>query len=613
MHSVLGKTSLRVVGAMLRLVCNTQPTFVIALLILVGVQGLIPLANAWVAKSIFDLLATSFTLALSQRVTERFIPLLIIQVVLIVLERAEPSVASYLNSELGRRLDFKIQKDISEKISGFIGVGYFETSKFYDNIRLAMQGAQMGAGESLSGITILLKGGITVLGFMAMLINRNPILAGLLIITALPHLYSSLKLGRQHYGLMVQFSSDERRKSYLSSLISDPPAAKEIRLFNLSGYLVDQMLLVLEKINRTQRLHQLRRLHWEITLGTFSALVSVGGFIAVIIQASNSQISIGDVALYTAAVAGVQASLANIIYTYARLVEHTLLFKHYSALIELAEPLERPQQPRSVEGLRSEIELRNVSFRYTELHPWVLRNVNLTIKAGECIALVGLNGAGKSTIVKLLIRLYDPAEGEILWNGINIKHFNPEDLRERISGVFQDFVQFDLTAQENIGFGNIAYLHDKGRITSAARLANVHDAIMNLPNGYNTSLSRWLADNQQIGAQLSGGEWQKIAIARMFMREADFLILDEPTAALDAVSEYELYSHFAKLVAGRTSLLISHRFSTVRMADAVAVLNNGRITEFGSHDDLMAQNGVYAKLYTLQAQQYGEVSITPAE
>jgi ATP-binding cassette subfamily B protein len=262
----------------------------------------------------------------------------------------------------------------------------------------------------------------------------------------------------------------------------------------------------------------------------------------------------------------------------------------------------------------SGIELRNVSFRYSNEQPWILRNVNLHIPVGRCLALVGLNGAGKTTLAKLLTRMYDPTEGSILWDGVDIRSFSPQELRQHISAIFQDFLHYDLTAQENIGLGNVASLHDNERVMLAARRAGIHERIVALPKGYQTVLSRWLiaTDNNTegqgqgmtSGIDLSGGEWQKVALARMFMRECDLLILDEPTAALDVQAEYELYSRFVELMMGRTSLLITHRFSTIQMADFVAVLEAGTVVEYGSHEELVLQGGTYAKLYTTQAQYY---------
>jgi ATP-binding cassette, subfamily B, bacterial len=239
----------------------------------------------------------------------------------------------------------------------------------------------------------------------------------------------------------------------------------------------------------------------------------------------------------------------------------------------------------------------------------VLRSIDLNFPAGKCLALVGLNGAGKTTLVKLLTRLYDPIEGQILWDGVDICEFDPVELRSRMGAIFQDFVRFDLAAFENIALGDVSKLSNGSKpfveklAREAARKAGIHDTIEKLPQGYDTILSRWLAEDGH-GVDLSGGEWQKIALARMFMRDADLLILDEPTAALDVQAEYDIYSRFVELMSSKTSLLISHRFSTVRMADVIAVLEDGSIIEYGGHEELLARAGTYAKLYNMQADRY---------
>ena len=225
------------------------------------------------------------------------------------------------------------------------------------------------------------------------------------------------------------------------------------------------------------------------------------------------------------------------------------------------------------------------------------------IPAGQCVALVGLNGAGKTTLVKLLARLYDPIRGQVLWDGIDIREFHPQELRERLAAIFQDFAHYDVTAQENIGLGNVDQIKNLDSIQRAAVKAGIDATIRGLPEGYGTVLSRWVGGSST-WTDLSGGEWQKIALARMFMREADLLILDEPTAALDAEAECDLYDKFARPMAGRTSLLIPRMFSSVRMANMIAVLENGRVIECGSHEELLAQGKTYARLYRMQADRY---------
>ena len=246
------------------------------------------------------------------------------------------------------------------------------------------------------------------------------------------------------------------------------------------------------------------------------------------------------------------------------------------------------------------IEFRGVSFRYPGTAVWVLQDVTLHIPAGRRIALVGPNGAGKTTLVKLLTRLYDPTKGRILLDGVDLREYDQTSLRQRIGVIFQDFVQYHLTARDNIGFGQVEALEDRPRVVAAAEKGGAHPIIEKLPDGYEA----WLGRRWEKGHELSGGEWQKVALSRAFMRDAEVLVLDEPTASLDAEAEYEVFRRFGELTAGKIAVLISHRFSTVRMVDRIAVLEAGRITEMGSHEELLALGGTYSHLFTLQAQAY---------
>jgi ATP-binding cassette subfamily B protein len=319
------------------------------------------------------------------------------------------------------------------------------------------------------------------------------------------------------------------------------------------------------------------------------------------LRAVAGAITLGDMTLYLGVFRGSQGMFQGILGGINQLYENGLFMSNLFAFLSL-----EPQMVAASQALpapskfRHGIEFRNVSFRYMGQETWALRNINLTIRPGEKIALVGLNGAGKTTLIKLLTRLYDPTEGQILVDGVDLRDYDLNSWRNQIGVIFQDFVRYHLSAGENIGLGQVEALGDLPRIAGAAAKSGADEIIARLPEGYETTLGRWFWR----GRELSGGEWQKMALARAFMRDCELLVLDEPTAALDAENELRIFQQFRALIADKTAILISHRFSTVRMADRIFVIENGEIAEQGSHAELLAQGGTYARLFTLQAESY---------
>lgn len=593
----------KTIGSMIHLAWSAQPVYLTVVIFLEVLRSLIPVLMSWNIKLLFDLLSYYLKEGTVTGIPHELLIILVSQIGLTGIDQALRIIGGYFTTGLGYNLSQKVQIMVYQKISNIAGLGPFEDPSFHDAIQLGIEGAQFGPNQAISIVMTLLRNVITLFGFLGVLLAFNPFLAGLIVIGSLPHLYLHLKMGHQHFDLAHKLSSWQRRISYYSFILSSPTFAKELRLFDLSNYFLKSFERLSTDVNKARQDQQKIELTGQFAIELFSELISGTAFLIVVLRAFTQQLGLGDVTLYNAAVNSIQSSIIGIIGALAGINESTLFYSRFTELLTLPQPIHIEFPPCPVPPLTSKIELIDVSFRYKEELPLVLRNVNLVIPVGECTALLGVNGSGKSTLVKLLLRLYDPVAGKILWDGIDIRNFDPIELRKHFGVIFQDFVRFDLTVKENIGFGDITKLNDGNKICNAAKMAGIHKKIMRLPTGYNTILSRWLTDGD-IGIDLSGGEWQKIALARAFMRESDFLILDEPTAALDVQAESELYRRFMALTMEKTSLLVSHRLSAIRLANSIAVLENGEIIEQGSHESLTSQGGKYAELFAMQAKQY---------
>ena len=568
------------------------------------VAGILPVVTAYITKLIFDVVGQIFVDTASVSFREDIVPLLLIQAVVLILIQVINELQVYYNEYLGLRLSVYTQEKAYKILLDLQGMRYFESPEFHDTMNLGLQNIRFAPRQALHSISTIISSGIRILGFIGILFVFSGWISFILLLLAGIMLIARLRHVRMRHEMSWYNSPKQRKIGYLSSVLSNTYFSKELRVFNIGHYFLAQFVNLSDDVNDEQAVI-MRREKIEIFFINFAyTLVLLGAWAVILGQAFARQISLGDVTLYLEALRTVQSSLFGIMNAVAQLNERSEFYDYYRQLIEIESSVPVLEPRQSVPPLQDKIEIRNLSFRYKEDGEDILKNINLTLKKGESTALVGVNGAGKSTLVKLLARFYDPLEGQILWDGIDIRHFDPAELRNRMGVVLQDFVEYQTTARENIGLGRLSEIDNLERIQQTAKDVGIHEFIEDLPQGYETILSRWLVGKGEQGTDLSGGQWQKIAIARTYLRNADFLMLDEPTAALDAEAESDIYRNFTELTREKASLLISHRFSTVRMADKVAVIEDGCIAEYGTHSELIQNNQTYARLYNLQAQQY---------
>ncbi|GAB2845097.1 ABC transporter ATP-binding protein [Actinoallomurus bryophytorum] len=560
-----------------------------------------PIATAWSTKLVIDRLTTPHGAVGG---------LALVLITTGLGAAALPVLVQYLRGQIGRSAGLTATEQLFTAAERQVGLRNFENPAFQDRLRLAQEGVARIA-EIVDGLGSTLGGVLALTGFIGSLLILSPPMTIVVLAAAIPALVSEMLLSRRRSAMEWSIEQFYRREFFYSQLLTGVAAATEIRLFGIGAFLRSRMMDERRSANAANRRMDLREVRTQGGLTVLSATVAGVGLWWAITAARRGALSIGDVSMFLAAVIGVQSALSTLTAAISGGQARLLAFTHYVAVVRAESDLPQARQgvpPR----LRQGIELRDVWFRYSDDHPWVLRGVSLTIPSGRAVALVGLNGAGKSTLVKLLCRMYDPTRGRILWDGVDLRDIPPALLRERISAVFQDHMNYDMTAEENIAIGDLTALGDPGRLQEAAGRAGIHDRLTTLPRGYATLLSRIFVvgtdkDDPVTGVVLSGGQWQRLALARAFVRnDRDLMILDEPSSGLDPEAEHEIHTRMREHRGGRTSLLISHRLSAVRDADHIAVLDGGRITEHGSHDALLAADGSYARLFRLQAAGYQE-------
>ena len=541
-------------------------------------------------------------------VTGMIVFLAVLQLVIFAFSALLNTLRNISQQLLQNSVSMRIQLMVMEKAAS-LDLQFYEDPASYDLLRRAQNDSVNRPVLMIATAFGLLQTLLTFVTMIAVLIAVSPILALLALVSPIPAFIADTRYGWRGYAIARWGSRLLRRMQYMVSLVTTDSFAKEVKLFGLGGYFIERYRLIAKAFYDTQRAQLVRRYMTGFALGNLSTIVNSFTYLFIALQAIAGRLTIGALVAYVQAATQVQNSIQSILSGFSGMYEHNLYLNNLVELMAKEPSMPVRAQPVALPApLRGEITFENVSFGYPGSDKPALTDLSFTVKAGETLAVVGRNGAGKTTLFKLICRLYDPSAGRILIDGVDIRDVEPSELRVRIGAMFQDYVDYQATAAENIGLGNVPHISDRDEVVSASKQAGSDELIANLPAGYDTALGKWF----DAGVNLSGGEWQKVALARAFMRQdARILLLDEPTSALDAQAEYDLFERLHSLTEGRTAVYISHRFSTVRRADRIIFLEHGRLVEEGTHEELMAIGGRYARLFRMQASAYTGEDVDP--
>lgn len=585
-----------------RLVWQAAPgwtTLSVALLVL---QSVVPLVTLYLFKEIVDRLTGASQAALGGPNDEQILLLIAGAMGIAVFGILCNALLGHANTLQAHLVADQMQRIVQAK-SIDMDLAYYENSQFFDKLHRAQKEAPVRPVRIVQGLTEVARDGLTLLGAFALLSAFHwGVVAGVLA-SSLPVVFFRLKQADDTYALERKRTASDRLSRYLNQLLTTADQAKEVRVFGFGPLVMQRFGKLRASIRADQRQLSVRGERRQFITESVAA---ASGFAALAVIAQSTlegRTTLGELVMYFGAFQVAIGSLRPTLSGLAELYENNLFLSSLFEFLDVPRSVSEPPQPKPApRPWQSGLGVEDLSFRYPGTDELVLDRISLAIRPGEIIALVGRNGSGKTSLTKLLTRLYDPVGGRITIDGTDIREISTADLRSQISVIYQDFGRYHLTARDNILLGCPDLAADDPAIVAAARWAGIHDELSRLPNGYDSIMSRSLAD----GEELSIGQWQKLAMARAFVRDAPLIILDEPTSALDAAAEFAFFDRFRAMVRGRSALIISHRFSTVRLADRVYVLDGGRIVEQGTHADLLGQNGLYAHLFRKQASYYDD-------
>ncbi|HEX2909249.1 MAG TPA: ABC transporter ATP-binding protein [Chloroflexia bacterium] len=587
----------------MKLVWSTHRSLTFSLGFISLIRGFSPAASAWVSKLVIDSVVAA--LPPHNGSVNTVIWLVLLQLLISVVTSLLGTLSNIVQQLLQENVSNRVRLMVMEK-ANTLDLSFFENPEFYDKLRQAQEQASFRPVTMVSQTFDLVRTLITFLSMIILLLRLDWWVSLVVLLVPIPAFLADSRYGWMGYQRMRRQSPERRQMSYFETVMTTDTYNKEVKLFNLGDFFINRFRELAYKFYGENKTILVKRYMTNFLWLTVSTVANSGIYLYVAIQAVNGRISLGDLTLYTQAALQVGTSFQGLLNGISSTYENNLFVNTLFEFLDYEPQIFSPAKPlpivngnaASTRGLS--VEFRNVSFTYPGKNEPALKNVSFTIGAGEAIALVGRNGAGKTTIVKLLNRLYDPNEGEILIGGRNIKEYDLNELRAQVGVIFQDYVTYFMPARANIGIGQLSQIENLELVKQAAAKSGASAVIEKLPDGYETMLGRWFNE----GTQLSGGEWQKIALARAFIRDARILVLDEPTSSLDARAEYEVFASFRELTEGKTAIFISHRFSTVRLADRIFVIEEGELKEEGSHLELMALDGRYAELFNLQADAY---------